>query len=70
LIRSEKAMPYLSKALPLPISRFLTKSKIASECGQKAIRFMEVKMSISYVKARPIMAVGRIWIMKIHSIGL
>jgi hypothetical protein len=26
---------------------------------------MEAKMSISFVEARPIMAVGRIWIMKI-----
>jgi hypothetical protein len=48
----------------------LTKSKIASEYGQKAVRFMEAKMNIGYVKARPIMAVGRIWIMKIHSIEI
>ena len=58
------------KASPLEIDRFLNKSKIASEFGLKAVRFMEAKMSISYVKARPIMAIGRIWIMKIQSIGI
>ena len=58
------------RALPLEISRFLTKSKLASGYGQEAVRFTEAKMSISYVKDRPIMAVGRIWIMKIHSIGI
>jgi hypothetical protein len=38
----------------------LNKSKIASEYGQKAVRFMEAKMSIICVKDRPIMVVGRI----------
>ncbi len=56
--------------MPLEIGRFLSKSKIASEFGQKAVRFMEAKMSISYVKDRLIMGVGRIWIWKIHSIGI
>jgi hypothetical protein len=46
------------KALPPEISRFLNKSKTASEFGQKAVGFMDAKMSISYVKDRPIMAVG------------
>ena len=59
-----------TQSIASEISRFLTKSKIASEYGQKAVRFMEAKMSISYVKDRLIMAVGRIWIMKIHSIGI
>ena len=58
------------KALPSEISRFLTESKITSEYGQKAVRFMVAKMNISYVKAKPNMAAGRIWIMKIHSIGI
>ena len=56
--------------MPLEVGRFLNKSKIASEFGQKAVRFMEAKMSISYVKDRLIMGVGRIWIMIIHSIGI
>jgi hypothetical protein len=58
------------KASPSEIGHFLNKSKSASEYGQKAVRFMEAKMSISYVKVRPIMAIGRIWIMKIQSIGI
>ena len=58
------------KALPSETSHFLNKSKIASEYGPKAVRFMEAKMSICCVKARPIMAIGRIWIMKIQSIGI
>ena len=58
------------KALPSEIGHFLNKSKSASEYGQKAVRFMEAKVSFSYVKDRPIMAIGRIWIMKIHSIGI
>ena len=37
---------------------FLEQLKIASEYGQKAVRFMEAKMSIIYVKDRPIMAVA------------
>ena len=58
------------KALPSEISRFLNKSKTASEFGPKAVRFMEAKMRISYVKDRPIMALGRISIIIIHSIGI
>ena len=38
----------------------MNKSKTASEFGQKAVRFMEAKMRISYVKDRQIMAAGRI----------
>ena len=44
--------------MPSEISRFLTKLKIASEYGQKAARFMEAKMSISYMKDRVIMDGG------------
>ncbi len=58
------------KALPSEISHFLNKSKIASKYGQKDVRFMEAKMSICYVKDRPIMAIGSIWIMKMQSIGI
>jgi len=48
----------------------LNKSKTASEFGPKAVRFIEPKMSINCVKESPIMAVARIWMTKIHSIGI
>ena len=52
------------------ISHLSSKSNSALEYGLKAVRFMEAKMSISYVKDRAVLAIGRIWIMKIHSIGI